>query len=162
MLTIFQVCFVFLVSYAAVSDYRRLKIPNWISLALCGAFLPYAALFVTGSQFLGHIAVGTAVFAFAITLYALGWFGAGDVKLLGATALWAGPQQVYEFAVLTGMIGGALGIILVGLRSLLRYCPALRCPAPLDRMLVWARDGVCPYGIAIGSAALICMPKMFT
>ena len=159
---VFQACFVFLVCYAAISDYRCLKIPNWISLALCGAFLPYAAIFVTGSQFLGHIAAGGTVFAIAITLYALGWFGGGDVKLLGAIALWAGPQQVYELAVLTGLIGGALGIVLVALRWLLRYCPALWCPAPLDRVLVWARDGVCPYGLAIGGAALICVPKMFS
>ena len=159
---IFQICFVFLVSYAAVSDYRRLKIPNWISLALCGAFLPYAAVFITGSAFLGHVASGAAVFAIAIALYSLGWFGGGDVKLLGAVALWAGPQQVYELAALTGLIGGALGIVLVAVRCLLRYRPALLCPAPLDRMVVWARDGVCPYGLAIGSAALICVPRMFT
>jgi prepilin peptidase CpaA len=158
---IFQFSFVFFVSYAAVSDYRRLKIPNWISLALCGAFLLYAAFFVTFSQFLGHVAAGTVVFAIAITLYALGLLGGGDVKLLGAIALWAGPQQVYELALLTGIIGGAMGIILLGLRRLLRYRPALRCPPPLDRMVVWARAGVFPYGIAIGSAALICMPKMF-
>src|SRR5206468_1562851 len=106
-----------------------------------------------GSDFLGHVAAGSAVFAIAIVLYSLGWFGGGDVKLLGAVALWAGPVQVYELAALTGLIGGALGIILVAVRCLLRYCPALWCPAPLDRMVVWARDGVCPYGLAIGSAA---------
>ena len=159
---IFQAGFVFLVSYAAISDYRRLKIPNWISLALCGAFLPYAAIFVSGPQFLGHVAAGGIVFAIAIALYALGWFGGGDVKLLGAVALWAGPERVYELAALTGLIGGALGIALLALRCLLRYCPALWCPVPLDRPLVWARNGVCPYGLAIGSAALICVPKMFT
>jgi prepilin peptidase CpaA len=159
---VFQFCFVFLISYAAISDYRRLKIPNWTSLALCAAFLCYAALFITGSQFVGHVAAGTALFAIAIALYALGWFGGGDVKLLGAIALWAGPQQIYEVAMLTGLIGGAMGILLVGLRALLRYRPALRCPPPLDRMVVWAREGVFPYGLAIGSAALICMPKMFT
>jgi len=159
---VFQFCFVFLVSYAAISDYQRLKIPNWVSLALCAAFLLYAALFVTGSQFLGHVAAGTAVFALAIVLYALRLFGGGDAKLFGAIALWAGPQQVYELALLTAMIGGAMGTVLIGLRELLRYRPALCCPAPLHRIVVWARDGVCPYGLAIGSAALICIPKMFT
>jgi prepilin peptidase CpaA len=158
---IFQCCFVFLVSYAAVSDYQRLKIPNWISLALSGAFLFYAAEFATASQFLGHVGTGMAVFAIAIVLYALGWFGGGDVKLLGATALWAGPQQIYELALLTAVIGGAMGTILLGLRLLLRYRPALDGPAPLDRIVVWARDGVFPYGLAIGGAALICVPKMF-
>ena len=158
---IFQFCFVFLVSYAAISDYQRLKIPNWVSSSLCATFLLYAALFATGSQFLGHVAAGTALFAIAIILYALGIFGGGDAKLLGAIALWAGPHQIFELAFLTGMIGCAMGIILVGLRGLLRHRPALYCPAPLYRMVVWARDGVCPYGLAIGGAALICMPKMF-
>jgi prepilin peptidase CpaA len=158
---IFQFCFVFLVSYAAISDYRRLKIPNWVSSSLCAAFLLYAALFVTGSQFLGHVAAGTAMFAIAIILYALGMFGGGDAKLLGAIALWAGPHQIFEFAILTGIIGGAMGIVLVGLRGLLRHRPALFCPAPFYRIVVWARDGVCPYGLAIGSAALISMPNMF-
>ena len=158
---IFQFCFVFLVSYAAVSDYRRLKIPNWVSSSLCVTFLLYAALFVTGSQFLGHVAAGTALFAIAIILYALGMFGGGDAKLLGAIALWAGPHQIYEFAFLTGIIGGAMGVVLVGLRGLLHHGPALYSPAPSYRMVVWARNGVCPYGLAIGSAALICMPKMF-
>jgi prepilin peptidase CpaA len=157
----FQSFFIFLVCYAAVSDFRYLKIPNWISLALCGAFLPYAAILVDGPQFLSHATAAGTVFVIAVGLYALGWFGAGDVKLLGAVALWAGPAQVYELAALTGLIGGALGVALVGLRWLLRHCPAFQYPAPFDRPLVWAKDGLCPYGLAIGSAALLCVPKMF-
>jgi prepilin peptidase CpaA len=158
---IFQFCFIFLVSYAAISDYQRLKIPNWVSSSLCAAFLLYAGFFLTGSQFLGHVAAGATLFAIAIIFYALGMFGGGDAKLLGAIALWAGPHQIYELAFLTGIIGGAMGMMLLGLRGLLRQRPALCGPVPLDRIVVWARDGVCPYGLAIGSAALICMPKMF-
>jgi prepilin peptidase CpaA len=160
--SVFANAFVFLIAYATISDYRHLKIPNWISVALCGVFLAYAPHFATWSDILGHIGVASAVLVLAIALYALGWFGGGDVKLLAAVALWAGPHQVFELAVLTGLIGGALGVLLLALRLLLHRRPSLWCPAPLDRVLVWARQGVCPYGLAIGAAALICVPKMFS
>src|SRR5438477_10678880 len=58
----FQSGFVFLVAYAAVSDYRLLKIPNWVSLALCGMFLIYTLLVPGASSFLQHLGAGAAVF----------------------------------------------------------------------------------------------------
>ena len=52
---LFQSCFIFLTIYAAVSDYQRLKIPNCISLTLCGLFLLYALRLESWADVGSHI-----------------------------------------------------------------------------------------------------------
>ena len=46
----------------------------------------------------------------ALTLFALGGMGAGDVKLLAAFGAWLGPWNVVETAIAAGVIGGVLAL----------------------------------------------------
>ena len=157
-----ELIFAFLVIYAAISDYKTLKIPNWISLALCGLFVVYAANLTSWNEIGLHFAVGGGVFVTAVLCYSFGVFGGGDVKLLGAVALWAGPERVYEFAALTGLIGGALGLLILAARIVGREFPELaNRPSPVWNIARWGRDGTCPYGIPISIAAILSVPAMF-
>lgn len=160
--TAFQAAFILLSVTAAVTDYDRMKIPNWISLALCGLFVVYVPFMGSWSNVGWHLAVGLGVFSVAVLTYAIGLFGGGDVKLLGAVALWAGPERFLEFLMLTGLLGGALGLLIYGARHVNGWYPALPDrPGAIWNVARWGRDGNCPYGIAIALAAVLSVPPMF-
>jgi prepilin peptidase CpaA len=159
---LFQYSFIFLAIYAAVSDYQRLKIPNWISLTLCAMFLIYALRMESWADVGWHIAVGAGVFLAAVISYSFGVFGGGDVKMIGAVALWAGPERSVEFAMLTGLLGGALGVLILVARFVVRSYPDFADrPGAAWNIARWGRDGTCPYGIPIAMAAVTSVPAMF-
>ncbi|MGH7248073.1 MAG: A24 family peptidase, partial [Pseudomonadota bacterium] len=101
---------------AGVSDFRTLRIPNWLTGALALAF-PIAAL-VAGQpvDWLSHVGASVAVFTVAAVLFAFRLMGGGDVKLLAATALWVGLGQLLPFLVLVAFVGGVFALICVMLR----------------------------------------------
>ena len=73
----------------------------------------FAACFMPISFLTGGVLTGLGVFAMAVFFFARGWMGGGDVKLLGAMALWVGPSFLSPFAVGTCMRGAALGILML-------------------------------------------------
>src|SRR6478609_8062191 len=85
--------FVGLMAFAAVEDFRRLTIPNGIVVGLC-ALWPFHLATLASFPLTGCIAaVGCAagVFVAGALLFSRGLMGGGDVKLLTAATLWAGP-----------------------------------------------------------------------
>lgn len=131
---------------AALSDGRTLTIPNRLCLAV--AFLYLARLPVLGvtDWSLGLLA-GLCVLLAGFVLFARGWFGGGDVKLLAAAAFWAGPAQLLPMLVVTGLAGGVLALaVLVRHRTAIAARAFLE-PAPNDGST--ALD--LPYGIAIAT-----------
>src|SRR4051794_14756500 len=108
--------FTSVMAVAAVEDFRRLTIPNLLPLLLCASWPLYVAVApgaggVPGA--LGAAGCALAVFLGGAVLFARGWFGGGDVKLLSAATLWAGAPQTLGLLVLTGIFGGVLALILL-------------------------------------------------
>lgn len=109
--------FVGLLVTAAASDIRAYRIPNWTSLAIALLF----PLYVVSATYLGpeglevpwlaSAGVAAATFTVLVVLFALGWVGGGDVKLIGATSLWAGPQMLAAFIAITAFAGGILATV---------------------------------------------------
>ena len=82
--------------------------------------------------------------------------------MIGAVALWAGPERSVEFAIWTGLLGGALGVLILAARLLVRSYPDFADrPGAAWNIARWGRDGTCPYGIPIAMAALMTVPAMF-
>ena len=159
---LFQFGFVLLAVSAAISDYQTMRIPNWISAALCVLFALYVWWLPTWASVGWHVAVGAGVFFTAVLSYAFGIFGGGDVKLLGAIALWAGPEHVIDFLMLTGLLGGAFGCMIIAARWTVISWPRLADnPGAAWNIARWGRDGTCPYGVPIAVAALLSVPVMF-
>jgi prepilin peptidase CpaA len=134
---------------AAVEDLRRLVIPNTVVLGLCTLWpLQLAAapvISLTGSAAAALCAA--AVFGAGALLFSRGLMGGGDVKLLTAATLWAGPALTPALLIVTAVLGGFLALALFA-------PPALRAvfaPAPTGAAM---RTPV-PYGVAIAGAALI-------
>ena len=59
---------------------------------------------------LGALAVAAAVFVFGFVLFARQLIGGGDVKLIAAVSLWAGPEHLALFALVTSLAGGVLAL----------------------------------------------------
>ena len=134
-----------------------MTIANWVSLGLVAAFPLFATLAgVPLAEILEmHVACGAAVLVLTFTLFAFGWIGGGDAKLAAATAVWLGWDNLYDYALVTSVIGGALTLGLVHWR---RWA----LPAPLARRSwitrLHAPDSGVPYGIALAIGGLALYP----
>jgi prepilin peptidase CpaA len=142
-----------LVIGAAVKDLATFTIPNWISIALAAAFVPAALAAGVPLPSIGiSFAVGLAALVAAIGMFALGWIGGGDAKLMAAAALWVGLPGIAPFALYTGLAGGALALALMGLRSAWIRPVAEAGPAWARRLATPGESA--PYGVAIAAGAL--------
>lgn len=146
-----------LVIVAAVRDVTSFTIPNWISLALVALYAPVALMSGLSLEQIGlSVGVGVILLVVGIGMFAMGWIGGGDAKLLAAAALWLGWPGLLNFLIFTALAGGALAIVLLGMRNTTMEVLALRTPQWVQRLLV--RDGPAPYGVAICFGALAAFP----
>ena len=125
---------------AAITDLRARIISNRLNLGVaalaplwwiaCGLPLwPGMAV---------QLLVGLLVFVLFAALFAFGMMGGGDVKLLGALALWFPWQAVLTLLTLMAILGGAVTIVTVIHHHLRRK----------------QGQPEIPYGVAISIAAL--------
>jgi prepilin peptidase CpaA len=148
-------CFAALMLMAAFEDLRRLIIPNTLTLSLCVLWPFYLAATPSLFSVLGSLGCAVAVFIVGALLFSRGYLGGGDVKLLAAAALWAGPTGTPPLLVLTGVIGGMLALLLLFPPSAHLAVLARAKLGPGDAS---QRSGLAtplPYGVAIAAAALI-------
>lgn len=130
----------FLLLAAAFTDIRSRTIANGVSGLIAGL----APLFwwSTGlSPWPGmaiQIGLGVAVFALFAGAFALGMMGGGDVKLLGALALWLPLVALVQMLLVMALAGGALTLALLVVHRVRRSKAALEIP----------------YGVAIAFAGL--------
>src|SRR5215510_12493425 len=158
----FQILFVFCMCYAVVSDFRELLIPNWIIVTLVAAFPLFAVLYLGPVTALWHFLIALVVLAFTTAFFALNWIGGGDAKLMTGAALWAGPQHIAIFLLAMSALGFLLAIVLLGLRTHGILITGLLPDNSLMRRLeVLAKEGQCPYGVAIGAAAVVGVHGIF-
>jgi prepilin peptidase CpaA len=147
--------FAVVMAAAAFEDFRRLVIPNLLPILLCVLWPLYFAAAPSLYGALAAVGCAAAVFIVGAVLFAYGQLGGGDVKLLGAAALWAGPSGTPTLLLLTAVIGGALAIFLLmpGVAHIVAAARALlsRSPPSVEHGLKMKM----PYGLAIIGAALI-------
>lgn len=142
---------------AALKDLTSYTIPNWISLALAGAFVVAAVATGLPLQTVGvHVAAGLIALLAGMGLFAVGWIGGGDAKLLAACCLWFGWPGARDFLLDTALAGGAFALFLMAARAQM-----VRAFLPLTG---WAGrlstpGEPAPYGVAIALGALIAFPS---
>ncbi|HUZ13280.1 MAG TPA: prepilin peptidase [Caulobacteraceae bacterium] len=145
--------FAALVIVAALKDLTTFTIPNWISAALVLAFAPAALVARAPLAEIGlDVALAIAVFALAAAMFALGWVGGGDAKLMAAASLWLGLKGLAPFALFTGLAGGVLALGLLALRTAWLRPIAEAGPAWTRRLATPGESA--PYGVAIALGAL--------
>lgn len=150
--------YVALVLYGAWTDMRELRIPNRVSLALLVAFFGVAVSVAMPMEAIAwHLGAGLITLVAGFALFAFGYFGGGDAKLMAACALWIGWDQLYLFVFAVVLVGGVLSLLAVILRRgiglwpdwLVRNAEGLFTP-----------NKAIPYGIAIAAGAMILLPRM--
>lgn len=136
--------------WAAASDAMRFTIPNGAVLALAALFLPYALIELSPLAILAHAGVALTAFAIGAGLFALRVMGGGDVKLIAAVGLWAGPALALPSLLMMALAGGALALCMIAINAVrLRLAVAgLATPGPMLKSLPL------PYGLAIATAGL--------
>lgn len=97
---------------AAASDWRSLTIPNRYSLAIVALFPCYVIAMGGSVEWMLHLAVAGSAFVIGFILFASRLCGGGDVKLLAAAALWAGPSYIVPLLVYTALSGGIMAMVL--------------------------------------------------
>lgn len=146
-----------LMFFAAIYDLLTMTIPNRISLALIAAFFLCALLLGIGWVPLAyHIGAGLLVLAIGLGLFAAGWVGGGDVKLVAATSLWLGFSDLLDYLMISALAGGALTLVILAFRHTPVPAAALRV-GWLAR-LYNPTTGV-PYGVALSIGALVVFPS---
>lgn len=139
--------------WAAASDLRRYLIPNRLVVAI--AFGGIVWQLAAGGGVGAALSVAAIVLAAGFAAFALNILGAGDVKLLSAVALWAGPAEIVPLLLQTLIFGGALALFWVLSRPL-RHTLVL---AGLDIRAEPPR--AIPYGVAIAGGTLALIVRLW-
>lgn len=153
--------FTALLLLAAIGDLRSRRIPNRLVavLALLGIAFSVTQRPVFPGALHGFEGLVTGL-ACWLPFYALGWLGAGDVKLFAAAGAWLGPMRALEGA-LIGALAGAVLAVLWMLRSqgVRRAVQTLGMAASSPGLLSSPAGGEkarsrLPYGVAIAFGAI--------
>jgi prepilin peptidase CpaA len=143
-------------AFAGAMDLFTMTIPNRISLALIAAFLVCGVLAgLTLEQFGMHLLCGAAILALGIAMFSAGLLGGGDAKLMAASAIWVGADNLMMYFLAISVLGGVLALALLAYRKL----PAANYALPAWAMRLHVKGSHMPYGVAIAAAALWIYPK---
>lgn len=116
-----KVLIVLVVVAAAVCDVRTRRVPNWLTFpAVLVAIALNAFLFGLPGLWFSLTGLGVA-FAVYFALYLLRAMGAGDVKLMAFLGAAAGWGNWVGFLLLTGILGGIVGVLLIATKGRLRH-----------------------------------------
>jgi prepilin peptidase CpaA len=135
------VALVLLLVSAGMQDARSREIANWKNAGI--ALLAPVWWWSNGLALWPEVALqfGLAVIVFAafVAAFHFGWMGGGDVKMIGALALWLPLQPLVWMLIVMSLLGGVLTVVLVIDHSVRRRTAQIEIP----------------YGVAIALAALI-------
>lgn len=150
-LALVLVIFPLSMAYAAFSDLVSMTIENRVSALLVVGFLCVGLLVgLPPAVLAAHVGVGLACLLATFGMFALGWMGGGDAKLIAATAVWFGPTaDLGAYAMSASLYGGALTLALLVARA--QMLPVTGVDF-VDRLL--ERETGVPYGIALGAGGL--------
>lgn len=126
---------------AGIEDARTREIANWknAAIALLAPLWWWASGYTLWPDMALQLGFALIVFALFVGAFALGQMGGGDVKLIGALALWLPPGPMLWMLLVMSLLGGALTLVMLAEKW---WRPQQR---PIE----------IPYGVAIAIAALL-------
>ncbi len=157
----FLVAAVGILAIIAYHDLRTRRIPNVLSLAIAALGLTRIALaedLVAGSY---TLAAATISLGGTFVMFRCGTIGGGDSKMIPATVLLIGYQELLDFLFLMSLCGGGLALLSIAIDNLearwnRRWQPGhRRSSADTDRVRDPAKASTVPYGFAVATAGVI-------
>lgn len=143
--------------YVAASDVATRTIPNAVCLLL--ALLGIANDFMFPINIAQSLLAATILFLLLLAVYARGWMGGGDVKLITALAIGLPLAGLAQLLVLTAVSGLGLALVHLAMRLLPVPHPAPAGASLLRRVYAverWRnlRRAPLPYGAAVAFAGV--------
>jgi prepilin peptidase CpaA len=134
------VALVALLVSAAVQDARTREIANWknAAIALLAPLWWWSTALSPWPDMALQFGLALLVFAAFVAAFHFGWMGGGDVKMIGALALWLPLQPLLWMLIVMSLLGGLLTIGLLLARTVRGQTTPIEVP----------------YGVAIAIAAL--------
>jgi prepilin peptidase CpaA len=127
---------------AGIEDARTREIANWKNAAI--ALMAPAWWWMQGYGWVDvawQIGIAIGVFALFVGAFQFGWMGGGDVKMIGALALWLPGPTLFFMLMVMSIIGGVLTLIMM-----------------FDHWRRKAPGAVeTPYGVAIAMASMLAL-----
>lgn len=157
-MTVTNVVAVVLLLISCWTDIKYRIIPNFISILL---IVNYFIGFFIGIE---TFPLFDSVLAFAIilvsstALYAFGWLGGGDVKLVSSASFYVGLQNLPVFTILIGLFGGFLSIFYLIFILYQKKFKSHKNNLQSDGLFIASPDEKkiqLPYGVAIACATLV-------
>ena len=132
---------------AAVCDLKKREIPHWvvIPVAMLAPIFWWSNGLGLWPDMAVQLGVALLVMALFTAAFAFGWMGGGDVKLLGALALWMPWGAMLYLLAIMSIAGGVLTL-------------AMLIP---HRIAKTSGNPEVPYGIAIAFAGLWLIGERF-
>lgn len=128
-------------------DLRSRTIPNWLNLLMALLAIPF--WWASGLEIWPDVALqiglALAVFALFTLAFVIGAMGGGDVKMLGALALWIPGGALFPLVMIMSISGGVLTAAMIVRQRLARKQGQLEIP----------------YGVAIAFAGLWLISERF-
>jgi len=145
--SILLVALALLLLFACYGDLKARTIPNGLNIAIALLAIPFwwASGLSPWPDMAMQVGVAALAFTFFAGAFALGAMGGGDVKLIGAIALWLPWQALLLMLVIMSLAGGALTLAMMIRKKL------ARTEGPLE----------IPYGVAIAFAGLWMIGQRF-
>jgi prepilin peptidase CpaA len=159
--------FLIMLGLAAFTDVCERRIPNRLTGGLAALYPVYVLVSPIPVAWPAALGLAVVVFVIGLGLFARDLIGGGDVKLIAALSLWAGPEQFVWFMLVTTLAGGVLslvslwyrrwgGLIDAHLAALGLHTAPGRAPvapeAPAGGST--ARSVTLPYGVAIAAGGI--------
>ncbi|PZQ58796.1 MAG: peptidase [Sphingomonas taxi] len=128
---------------AGIEDVRTREIANWknAAIALLAPLWWVSIGLDPWPAMIGQVLIAAVVFGLFVCAFALGQMGGGDVKMIGALALWLTPLRLLDMLLAMAVIGGALTLAMLIERRVRRSGAAIEVP----------------YGVAIALAGLLAL-----
>jgi len=145
---------------ATVTDLRSRRIPNWLTVSTLVLGFVLNALIAYPSPLEG-VWLSAKGFALAFVLnlfmYMLHMTGAGDVKLLAAVGALVGCSDFVGIFLLTALIGGVLGIILILVKGRVRQT-LWNVGYMVSELMKWRAPHLTREQLDVGSAEALRLP----
>ena len=128
---------------AGIQDARFREIANWknAAIALLAPLWWWASGLAPWPDMATQCGIALVVFAAFVAAFHFGWMGGGDVKMIGALALWLPLQPLVWMLIVMSLVGGVLTVVLLVEQRMRRKTAQIEVP----------------YGVAIAIAALIAL-----
>jgi prepilin peptidase CpaA len=129
---------------AAVLDLRTRTIPNMLSLVVVLLAAVHWGVNGDAVAFFAAAGLGIVFLAVGFFLFAIGWIGGGDAKLIAAVVAWFGAAHFGAFVLMMTVAGVVLALVLYTVKRV------------SGRGL--GDKSTLPYGVAIAAGAISTLP----